>query len=161
MGLLSALSQLSLFSWSNFDWCLLPMSPACGESWVVPRDGGWDVSTQTKEEEYPRKKGNMGKMLAVEMNNLFAGTVRETVVLVFGFNYEQYEIRPGQRSWLCPCLETFEFQSEEFQQSVSLFSRNHLWLWAGGVTGNQHFTDIKLAEVFLVDLSGEVQRQEM
>lgn len=37
----------------------------------------------------------MGKMLAVEMNNLFAGTVRETVVLVFGFNYEQYEIRPG------------------------------------------------------------------
>ena len=41
-----------------------------------------------------KKKGNMGKMLAVEMNILFAGTVRETVVLVFGFNYEEYEIRP-------------------------------------------------------------------
>ena len=36
----------------------------------------------------------MGKMLAVEINILFAGTVRETVVLVFGFNYEEYEIRP-------------------------------------------------------------------
>lgn len=37
----------------------------------------------------------MGKMLAVEKNILFVGTVRETVVLVFGFHYEEYEIRPG------------------------------------------------------------------